>query len=81
MLLGTLITTVISVLLNIVFLISTDGADLMGKDEVGAIAAFHLFGAWTDGFFILGIALILLSSVSVQMMVGPRVYFAMARTR
>jgi APA family basic amino acid/polyamine antiporter len=81
LMLGTLITMVIYVLLNIVFLISTNGPDLMGKDEVGAIAASNLFGAGISGVFALGIAVILLSAVSVQMMVGPRVYYAMAKDK
>jgi APA family basic amino acid/polyamine antiporter len=81
LMLGTLITTVLYILLNIVFLISTDGNELMGKDEVGAIAASHLFGADISGIFTLGIAVILLSAVSVQMMAGPRVYYAMAKDR
>ncbi len=81
LILGTLITMVIYVLLNIVFLISTNGADLMGKDEIGAIAVSRLFGAGLSGAFTVGIAVILLSAVSVQMMAGPRVYFAMAKDK
>jgi APA family basic amino acid/polyamine antiporter len=53
----------------------------MGKDEVGAIAASNLFGTGIGGVFTLGIAVILLSAVSVQMMVGPRVYYAMAKDK
>jgi APA family basic amino acid/polyamine antiporter len=81
LMLGTLITTVLYLLLNVVYLISADGQDLMGKDEVGAIAASHLFGARSNGVFTLGIAVVLLSAVSAQMMAGPRVYFAMAEDR
>jgi APA family basic amino acid/polyamine antiporter len=81
LILGTLITMAVYVLLNIVFLISADGADLMGKDEIGAIAVSHLFGAGFSGAFTVGIAVILLSAVSAQMMVGPRVYFAMAKDK
>ncbi len=81
LMLGTLMTVVLYVLLNVVFLISANGADLMGKDEVGAIAASHLFGAGISSVFTLGIALVLLSAVSVQMMVGPRIYYAMAQDK
>jgi APA family basic amino acid/polyamine antiporter len=81
LMLGTLITMVLYLLLNIVFLISTNGTELMGKDEVGAIAASNLFGTGIGGVFTLGIAVILLSAVSVQMMVGPRVYYAMAKDK
>jgi APA family basic amino acid/polyamine antiporter len=62
-----------------VFLLAAPGEAIAGKDEIGAIAAAALFGPRASGFFTLGIAVILLSAVSVQMMVGPRVYYAMAR--
>lgn len=78
---GTAVTMLLYLLLNIVFLISTDGSGLIGKDEVGAIAASNLFGTGISGIFTLGIAVILLSAISVQMMVGPRVYYAMARDK
>jgi len=78
---GTLLITVIYILLNAVFLISTPGSELMGKRAVGAIAASNLFGPSFSPVFTLGIALILLSAVSVQMMIGPRVYYAMAKDR
>ncbi|MBP7604215.1 MAG: amino acid permease [Spirochaetes bacterium] len=76
---GTLLTTVFYLLLNMVFLLAAPGEAIAGKDEIGAIAAAALFGPRVSGFFTLGIAVILLSAVSVQMMVGPRVYYAMAR--
>jgi basic amino acid/polyamine antiporter, APA family len=78
MFLGVLIVGVIYMLLNVVYLISSPGPELMGKDAVGAIAARNLFGEGVSPVFTLGIALVLLSSVSVQIMVGPRVYHAMA---
>jgi APA family basic amino acid/polyamine antiporter len=76
---GTLLTTVFYLLLNMVFILSAPGETIIGKDEIGAIAATSLFGPNISGFFTLGIAVVLLSAVSVQMMVGPRVYYAMAR--
>jgi APA family basic amino acid/polyamine antiporter len=78
---GTLITMLIYIGLNVVFLMSTPGQELMGKDAVGAVASRNLFGTGVSSFFMLGIAIILLSSVSVQMMIGPRVYYAMAQDR
>jgi basic amino acid/polyamine antiporter, APA family len=78
---GTSAVMIIYLLLNVVYLMSTNGTDLMAKDEVGAIASSNLFGPGVSGIFTLGIALILLSAVSVQMMVGPRVYYAMAKDR
>jgi APA family basic amino acid/polyamine antiporter len=78
---GTLLTTLLYVGLNVVFLISVPGQNLLGQEPVGAIAARSLFGIQASHFFTLGIALILLSSISVQLMVGPRVYYAMAVDR
>jgi basic amino acid/polyamine antiporter, APA family len=78
---GTSVVMVIYLLLNVVYLMSTNGTNLIGKDEVGAIAALNLFGAGISSVFTVGIALILLSAVSVQMMVGPRVYYAMAKDK
>ena len=42
LLLGTILTTVLYALLNILFLISAEGAEIMGKNEVGAIAVSRL---------------------------------------
>ncbi len=81
MFLGTLTITVLYILLNIVYIISTPGKDLVGKQAVGAIASANLFGTAGASLITLGIALILLSAVSVQMMIGPRVYYAMAKDR
>jgi APA family basic amino acid/polyamine antiporter len=76
---GTLAVTAIYILLNIVFLMSSPAEQLMASHAVAATAAENLFGSKTAPLLILGIALVLLSSVSVQMMVGPRVYYAMAK--
>ncbi len=76
--LGTLLTMIIYVALNVVFLVSSPGEELMGQEAIGVIATKNLFGPRVSSFFTLAIALILLSSISVEMMIGPRVYYAMA---
>ena len=79
---GTVLTTILYIGLNIVFLMSTPGRELMGDNiVVGSITARNLFGVRASSLFTLGITLILLSSISVQMMIGPRVYYAMARDK
>lgn len=78
---GTVITTVIYIFLNVIFLISSPAQDIMGKEAVGAIAAKNLFGVKVSHLFTLGISMILLSSISVQIMIGPRVYYAMSKDR
>ena len=73
------LVTALYIMLNIVFLVSTSGKNLAGVDEVGAVAVKHLLGSTGAMLFTPAIAVIVLSSVSAQMMVGPRVYYAMAR--
>jgi len=81
MLTGTILTMVLYLLLNMVFLLAAPAQEIMGKDEVGAIAAASLFSPGLKNIFTLSIAVILLSCVSVQMMVGPRVCYAMAKDK
>lgn len=81
--LGTLLITVIYLAMNVVYLMSAPGEVIMtdGKYTIGALAAKNLFGPNIGPVFDACIVLILLSSVSVQMMIGPRVSFAMAKDR
>ncbi|HPA73651.1 MAG TPA: amino acid permease [Spirochaetota bacterium] len=81
LLLGTVATSVLYLLVNIVFLMSAPGPELMNQKAIGAVAARSLFGPGVSSFFTLAIALILLSSISVEIMIGPRVYYAMAKDR
>lgn len=81
LLLGTVATSVLYLLLNMVFLLSAPGPELMNQKAIGAVAARSLFGSGVSSFFTLAIALILLSSISVEIMIGPRVYYAMAKDR
>jgi APA family basic amino acid/polyamine antiporter len=78
---GTLITSILYLLLNIVFLISSPAGEIMGQKAIGAIATKNLFGSNMSNVFTLAIAVILLSSISVEIMIGPRVYYAMARDK
>lgn len=75
---GTLLVTVLYVLLNWVFLRTTPMADLAGQVEVGAIAAERIFGA--DGGRLMSglIALLLVSTISAMTLAGPRVIGVMA---
>jgi len=68
-------------MMNIVFLISSPANDLIGKKAIGAIAAGNLFGENISPLFTISIAVILLSAVSVQIMIGPRVFHAMAKDK
>jgi APA family basic amino acid/polyamine antiporter len=70
---GTLIVTLLYVLLNFVFLYTTPMAQLAGQVEVGYIAATSIFGDTGGKMMGLVIALLLVSSVSSMIMAGPRV--------
>ncbi len=78
---GTLFIILLYLALNVIFIISAPGPALMGEKAVGIIAAENLFGKNISLIFTLGISMILLSCVSVQIMIGPRVYYAMAKDK
>jgi APA family basic amino acid/polyamine antiporter len=78
MVIGTLLVAVLYLLVNAVFVYSAPAEALAGKPDIGRIAAQALGGvAWARAITSL-IALVLISSVSAQIMAGPRVYAKMA---
>jgi basic amino acid/polyamine antiporter, APA family len=78
LLLGTLLVTVLYLALNAVFVYSAPVSELAGKLDVGRIAAGALGGpSWANAVAAL-VALVLITSVSAQVMAGPRVYAKMA---
>ena len=79
LLIGTLIVLGLYVLLNLLYLYAVPLPDLTGKEEVGALAAERLFGAFFSPFFSLLVVVTILGSMSAMIMAGPRVYFAMSR--
>lgn len=78
LLLGTLLTTVIYLLLNDVFLRSADVEVLAGRPEVAALAAAALGGKSLEGWMRLAIGISTFSAVAGMMMAGPRVTASMA---
>lgn len=79
LLLGTLIVMVVYALMNILFFFSAPSAQLRGVIAVGEVAAQYLFGRKAAMWLTILISLALLSSLSAYLLVGPRVYYAMAR--
>lgn len=75
--LGTLAVTILSVVLNAVFLLVAPMAKLSGELEVGLIAALQIFGE--RGAAIVGglIGISLIATVSSMTWIGPRVGMAM----
>lgn len=77
--LGTLVVMAIYLLVNLLFFYAAPGTSFAGVEAVGEVAVRHLFGAQAGRGFALLVALALLSSLSAYTLIGPRVYFAMAR--
>jgi APA family basic amino acid/polyamine antiporter len=76
---GTLLVAVLYLALNVVFMYGAPLEDLKDHEEVGAIAASHLFDPRIANLFSALMALSLMSTVNAMVTVGPRVYYAMAR--
>jgi APA family basic amino acid/polyamine antiporter len=76
---GTLIVTILYVLLNYIFLYSTPISDLAGKEDIGLVAAKNIFGQAGGNFMGMIIAFLLLSAISAMVMAGPRVIQTMGK--
>lgn len=70
---STLVVIVLYVLLNVVFIRTTPIAEMAGEVEIGLISARHIFGTTGGNVVGLLIALMLTSSISSMVYVGPRV--------
>jgi len=77
---GTFAVTVIYLLLNILYVYAVPPDEMKGIISIGGLTANNLFNRSLDQVFSLFIALILLSAISVLIMIGPRVYYAMAQS-
>jgi len=73
LLFSTGIVTILYILLNLVFLLSAPVGELTGQVEVGLISARHIFGQTLGNGMGILIAILLLSSISSMVFMGPRV--------
>jgi APA family basic amino acid/polyamine antiporter len=78
---GTLTVTVLYAALNMVFIYATPLEKMKGVLAIGSLSAENLFGREIGGTFALLMALAIVSTVNAMVIVGPRVYFAMARNK
>lgn len=76
---GTTLVTVLYLALNTLYIYGASLQELSGVITVGTTVANALFGAEGGRFFSLALALSLLATVNAMCLVGPRVYYAMAR--
>ena len=76
---GTLLVTILYVLINAAFLSSAPMSELRGNFEIARVAAVHLFGE-RGGSIVAGIiAMGLVSTAGAMIVTGPRVYEAAGR--
>jgi APA family basic amino acid/polyamine antiporter len=78
LLLGTGIVLILYILLNVVYVFGISPDAMKGVISVGGLAVRNLFGNAMDVTFSLLIAFALFSSLSAFIILGPRVYYAMA---
>lgn len=77
MILATMFVTALYLLLNYIFLYTTPIDLMIGKIEVGYIAGQQIFGNFGGKLISLGISILLLSTVSSYIYIGPRIMHAM----
>ena len=73
MLYGTIIVTFLYVLLNFTFLLTTPIDAMKGKIEIGYISGEYIFGQIGAKVMGIGISILLLSTMSSLIFIGPRV--------
>ena len=78
LLIGTATVTILYVLLNVLFVYAVDPSAMGGVISIGGLAVKNLFGINYETFFSMFISFALFSSISAFIILGPRVYYAMA---
>jgi len=79
LLIGTGIVILLYLLLNVVYIYAIPADEMKGVISVGGLAMRNLFGQGAEVVFSLLISFALFSSLSAYIIIGPRVYFSMAR--
>ncbi|MFO7655030.1 MAG: amino acid permease [Candidatus Krumholzibacteriia bacterium] len=79
LLLGTALVTVLYLGLNLLYVYAVDPAAMAGVIPVAALAVDRLFGSGWERWLSLLLSAALFSSLSAYIILGPRVYYAMAQ--
>ncbi|HKJ78643.1 MAG TPA: amino acid permease [Prolixibacteraceae bacterium] len=79
LLISTGIVTVLYLLLNLFFVYAIPPAQMVGEPEIGGLAAGNAFGEVAETVLSLLISFALFSSLSAFIILGPRVYYSMAK--
>jgi APA family basic amino acid/polyamine antiporter len=76
---GTGIVMFLYICLNVLYIYAIPAAKMKGVISIGGLVAGSLFGNFLDSTFSFFISIALLSSISAFIILGPRIYFAMAK--
>ena len=79
LLISTLVVTVLYFLFNLFFVYALSPAEIKGVPEIAGLAAGKAFGAIAESVISLFISFALVSSLSAFIILGPRVYYSMAK--
>ncbi len=79
LLISTLIVTVLYILFNLFFVYALSPDEIKGVPEIAGLAAGKAFGAFAESVISLFISFALISSLSAFIILGPRVYYSMAK--
>jgi len=79
LLFSTVIVTILYLLLNMFFIYAIPPGQIAGEPEIGGVAAGYAFGSTAETVISLLISFALFSSLSAFIILGPRVYYSMAR--
>jgi basic amino acid/polyamine antiporter, APA family len=79
LILGTGIVMILYLALNALYIYAINPADMKGVISIGGLAMGNLFGISADTLFSLLISFALFSSLSAFIIIGPRVYYSMAK--
>jgi APA family basic amino acid/polyamine antiporter len=79
LLLGTGVVILLYFSLNVLYVYAVPPEEMKGTIAIGGLAAARLFGASVEPVISLLIAFALLSAISALIILGPRVYYAMAK--
>src|SRR3954447_23036854 len=76
---GSLIVAVVYLALTMVFIYATPLEQMKGVIAIGTLSASNLFGPGVAGLFAALMAASILATISAEVTIGPRVYYAMAK--
>jgi len=78
---GSLIVTALYLGLNMIFIYATPLDRMKDVIAIGSLSASNLFGPRVAGVFSALMALCIVSTVNAEVIIGPRVYYAMAKNK